>query len=241
MSETPSAAGGMEPSAASLLVGGITSFSTVDWPGRLVATCWLVGCPWRCSYCQNRILWERSAAESSFDELLELLEARQGLLDGVVFSGGEPLAQPGLAAAMRAVRELGFDVGLHTGGAVPERLAEVLPLVDWVGFDVKAPWDAYERITLVPGSGERARESLGLVLASGVDMEARTTWHPSLLSQGDIRARGEELRRLGVPHWAVQAYREEGTDGSLPAETAYPSDVPEDVRALVPSYEFRRA
>ena len=45
------------------------------------------------------------------------------------------------------VRELGFQVGLHTGGQFPERLARVLPQVDWVGFDVKAPWDAYERVT----------------------------------------------------------------------------------------------
>lgn len=241
MSTTPSAAGGLEPPAASLLVGGITPFSTVDWPGRLVATCWLVGCPWRCPYCQNRILWGADAAQSSIEELLGLLRSRRGLLDGVVFSGGEPLAQPGLASAMRAARELGFEVGLHTGGAFPERLSQVLPLVDWVGFDVKAPWDAYERVTLVPGSGERARESLGLVLGAGVDMEARTTWHPSLLSVEDIRAIGEELARLGVPRWAIQAYRAEGTDGSLPDETVYPSDVPPEVAALVPGYEFRRA
>ena len=79
-----------------------------------------------------------------------------------MFSGGEPTAQPGLADAIREVRALGFAIGLHTGGAYPRRLASVLPLVDWVGFDAKAPAARYGDVTGVEGSG-----AVGAAKASG--------------------------------------------------------------------------
>lgn len=224
-----------------LAIAGIEPFSTVDWPGRLSAVAFLAGCPWRCPYCQNHPLRDPASATCGLDELLGFAESRRGLLDAVVFSGGEPLAQAGVLDAMRAVRAMGFEVGLHTCGAYPDRLREALPLVDWVGLDAKAPWDAYERVTGVAGSGEAALESLGAVLASGTAMEARTTWHPALLSADDVCRLGEDLAARGVAAWAVQAYRSAGTTGELPDETVYPSDVPERVRSLFASYEFRRA
>ena len=225
----------------SLSIGGITPFSTVDWPGKLACVAFLAGCPWRCPYCQNHALRSLDAARYDERELFALLEARRGLLDGVVFSGGEPLVQAGVVEAARVAREMGFQIGLHTCGAYPERLREILPLLDWVGIDVKAPWPAYERVTGVAGSGERARESLDAILGAGVAMEARTTWHPALLSQEDIASIGRDLAARGVRTWAVQAYRSAGTTGELPDETVYPSDVPEDVAALFETYDFRRA
>lgn len=240
MAKVSLAAGDVTSPAASLSIGGITTFSTVDWPGKLAAVCFVTGCPWRCSYCQNRLLWD-ARPSVPYANLVALMESRRGLLDGVVFSGGEPLGQPGLPAAVHEMREMGFDVGLHTGGAVPARLEEVLPDLSWVGFDVKAPWDVYESITKVRGSGDRARESLALVLGAGVDMEARTTWHPGLLTPDDIAAIARELSRCGVRHWAVQAYRSEGTDGSLPDLRVYPSDVPDEAKSAVPEFEFRLA
>jgi pyruvate formate lyase activating enzyme len=146
---------------AELRVGGLSRLSSCDWPGQLVATVFLQGCPWRCRYCHNpHLLPAPGDGEIAWREVLAFLEARRGLLDGVVFSGGEPTVQAALPAAMRTVRALGFGVGLHTGGPTPERLKAVLPLVDWVGFDVKAPFADYARITGVASSGEAARLSL---------------------------------------------------------------------------------
>ena len=224
-----------------LRIGGITPFSTVDWPGKLACVAFLAGCPWDCPYCQNHALRDQRAATQGESELIDLLRQRRGLLDAVVFSGGEPLAQPGLADAMRQARELGFSVGMHTCGAFPERLREVASLVDWVGIDVKAPWDKYDEVTRVAGTGERARESLDVLLAAGVAMEARTTWHPDLLSEDDVAVIARDLAERGVRSWAVQAYRHVGTAGELAEKTVYPHDVPDGLSELFDTYEFRRA
>ena len=224
-----------------LLIGGITPFSTVDWPGKLACVAFLAGCPWRCPYCQNHQLQRFDAATATGEDLFAFLEQRRGLLDGVVFSGGEPLAQAATVEAAQRARQMGFEVGLHTCGGYPERLRQILPHLDWVGIDVKAPWDAYDRVTIVPGTGPLARESLQIVLDAGIPMEARTTWHPALLSPGDIATIGRDLATRGVRTWAVQAYRSQGTTGQLPDETVYPSDMPEGIAELFETFEFRRA
>lgn len=132
-----------------LVIAGMTPFSTVDWPGKLAAVVFLQGCPWNCGYCQNfAIIDPKAPAQVPESELWALLERRAGLLDGVVFSGGEPTRQPALVEAARRAKALGFQVGLHTGGAYPRRLAELLEhgLVDWIGLDIKALPENYPRV-----------------------------------------------------------------------------------------------
>jgi pyruvate formate lyase activating enzyme len=139
--------------------------------------------------------------------VLAFLETRRGLLDGVVFSGGEPTLQRALPEAVHAVRERGFRVGLHTAGPYPERLARLLPLLDWIGFDVKAPFADYARITRVPGSGERARRSLIAVAHSGVAFEVRTTVHPLLTGEDDLARLDADLAALGIAPSRRQPFR----------------------------------
>lgn len=218
-----------------ILVGGVVPFTTIDFPGRLAAVVFTRGCPWRCGYCHNPHLWQAGESPdrgTSWAAVLDLLETRRGLLDAVVFSGGEPTAQPGLVAACANVRDRGFEVGLHTGGAFPERLAAALPLVDWVGFDVKAPFGEYERTTRVAGSGERARESLGLVVESGVPFEVRTTVHSALLDPASLALLARELDTLGIERWTLQPFRAHGAPAQLGA-SLYSAD---DLRALTGAF-----
>jgi len=214
--------------ASGLRVGGLARFSTVDWPGRLTATVFLRGCPWRCPYCHNPDLLavDGHGEDIPWADVLAFLDQRRGLLDGVVFSGGEPTAQSGLAEAIADVRRLGFAVGLHTGGPWPERLAAVLPGLDWVGFDVKAPFEEYAAITGVPGSGERARDSLGRLINSGVLFEARTTVHPALLSDAALDRLAATLAALGVPHLAIQHARPTATLAADPDGRPFPVVAP---------------
>jgi len=158
-----------------LRVGGLTRLSASDYPGKLAAVVFCQGCAWRCGYCHNPELQPaRGKAELPWTRVVSFLERRRGLLDAVVFSGGEPTLQASLREAMQEVKAMGFLVGLHTAGMVPRRLAEVLPLVDWVGMDVKAPFEEHERVTGARGSARRARASLRLLRASGVACELHT-------------------------------------------------------------------
>ena len=212
MSAKVSASPRLPESRPDLRVGGLARLSTCDWPGELVATVFCQGCAWDCAYCHNASL-RPAQVESllSWDGVLEFLVTRRGLLDAVVFSGGEPTLQPALLDAVKTVRSLGFRIGLHTAGMVPLNFARLLPLVDWVGFDVKAPVNAYARITGVEDSGARAMESLRLLLASGIEYEVRTTLHPALLSLDEMKELRDQLFSHGVTHYAVQRFRAEGT------------------------------
>jgi pyruvate formate lyase activating enzyme len=237
-----------EPAADKLLqVGGLTPFTSIDYPGQLAAVVFVQGCPWRCAYCHNPHLQPRQGESARpWPEVLAWLERRVGLVDAVVFSGGEPTTDPGLAAAMTDARSLGLAIGLHTAGIYPRRLAQVLPLIDWIGFDVKAPLSRPRLLDRVVGlrtSTPAVRDSLLAVLGSGVACECRTTAHPALLSDGDLLQIGEEVARLGATRYALQIARP--VDQSHPALGRVPADYPaastlERLDQLFPSFVVRR-
>ena len=194
-----------------LRVGGLTPLSATDWPGMLSAVVFCQGCSWRCRYCHNpELIPAEGAREMRWEEVIAFLQRRQGLLDAVVFSGGEPTLQTELPQAMREVRELGFKVGLHTAGIYPRRLAAVLPLVEWVGLDIKSTFADYAGITGAAESGARAKASLDLVLKSGIDHEIRTTVHPALLADEQVMAIAQDLAKRHARHYVLQAFRGEG-------------------------------
>jgi pyruvate formate lyase activating enzyme len=196
------------PHSAELRIGGFVRLSTCDWPGELVATVFSQGCPWACGYCHNPHLIPPNAQTNiAWSEVMSFLDSRRGLLDGVVFSGGEPTLQAALPEAMREVAALGFRIGLHSAGPYPERLAAVLPLIDWIGFDVKAAFADYARITGVPGSGDKARQSLRHVLESGVACEIRTTVHTGLLGPQQLTDLAADLAAAGVAQHKIQPFR----------------------------------
>ncbi|MEW9900601.1 anaerobic ribonucleoside-triphosphate reductase activating protein [Chitinivorax sp. PXF-14] len=195
-------------SAERLRIGGLARFSTVDWPGRLACVVFVQGCPWRCGYCHNPHLQPRDQADGpGWPALRDWLETRRGLLDGIVFSGGEPTIDPALGAAIREAREAGFAVGLHTAGIYPARLADVLPDLDWVGLDIKALPEDYEAVTRIRGSAQPAWESLRHLAASGVAFECRTTLEPGLFDDASLLALADKLVEFGTRRYALQAYR----------------------------------
>lgn len=195
-------------------VGGITPFSTVDWPDRIAAVLFLKGCPWRCPYCHNPEFVKPAGGVHPWGEVLDLLGERRGFLDGVVFSGGEPTMHPGLAEALTQVRDLGFKTALHTGGNYPELLKELLArgLIDWVGFDIKAPFEEYSLITGRPDSGPRARLSLQILVDSGVDYEMRTTVYAPVLNRERMGVMAQEMDRLGAGNLVLQRCLNAGAD-----------------------------
>lgn len=211
-------------------IGGMVPMSSLDFPGRLSAVLFLQGCPWRCGYCHNpHLLPARAPGAIGFDQVLEFLDRRRGLLDAVVFSGGEPTAQPRLHEAVAEVKRRGFLAALHTGGMYPRQLQRLLPLLDWVGLDIKAPWHRYDAITRCPGSAARVEASLQLLLGSGVRYECRTTWAPELFPPRELHTLVAQLRAAGVRNWSLQQLRHGG--GAIAADSGAPAfDVPDPAR-----------
>jgi pyruvate formate lyase activating enzyme len=227
-----------------LRVAGLTRLSTTDFPGRLAAVVFVQGCAWRCRYCHNPELQARLARpEMTWQSVLDFLDTRIGLLDGVVFCGGEPTVDRHLGKAIDDVRERGFKVGLHTAGIYPDRLRALLPKIDWVGFDVKAPFADYADTTGVKTSGANARASLRHLLASGIAHEVRTTHHPALLPPDKLLSMALSLRKHGVENFALQEFRPQGCiDDSL--DTRPPLLADDDTRnlkQLFPAFILRRA
>ena len=198
--------------ASRLRVAAVTPFTSLDYPGKLSAVVFVRGCPWHCVYCHNPWMQQRAPAEGdeSWERVERLSARRRGLLDAVVFSGGEPCMDPALAAAMDVVRAHGMAVGLHTGGAYPHHLAQVIDRVSWVGLDVKGvPGDEahFERVLRVRSGARAFLESYDIVRSSGVEFEARSTVHPALFSPEQILAAAEWLAAHGTRCYALQIYR----------------------------------
>lgn len=228
---------------ARLRVGGLVPLTTLDFPDHLACVLFCQGCAWRCGYCHNpQLISACGTDEKSWDEIIAFLRQRIGLLDAVVFSGGEPTLQLALPEAIRDVRAMGFKVGLHSAGIKPKLFHQILPLVDWVGFDVKALPEQSRLITGVEGSGEANWRSLGHLLESGVAYECRTTVHWHLIDADHLWELAQRLRSLGVERYVVQCVRTARMlDYSLPERSA-PYDqlkLWERLGALFPSCSVR--
>lgn len=208
-----------------LRVGGMVPLTTLDYPGKLACVLFCQGCAWRCRYCHNpQLIPPRGSQELPWNQVLEFLQRRQGLLDAVVFSGGEATLQDSLPEAMAEVRQLGFGVGLHSAGIKPQAFARALPGADWVGFDVKALAEECALITRVKGSGVANWRSLDLLLDSGVDYECRTTVHWQLIDPARLLTLAGRLRERGVEHFVVQPVRTtQMLDASLARVSAQPA------------------
>jgi len=188
-------------------IGGLVSFTTIDFPGKLAAVLFLVGCPLRCAYCSNPHLIDVAPGEYDADKVLDWLKTRVGKLEAVVFSGGEALMQGDATIDyMRRVRDLGFAIGLHTNGFYPERLASAADLIDWVGIDYKAIETNYEKLTGISIAYERLLKSLDVWAKTGKPAEVRVTCDPRYVSPNDLLHIAHDVAARGFKNFAVQKY-----------------------------------
>ena len=194
-------------------ISGLQKLSMVYYPGKMAATVFTGGCDLRCPFCHNAPLVLRVAETPEFsqEEVLSFLRTRQGLLDGVVLSGGEPLLQADAAEFLAAVRSLGFSVKLDTNGCHPEALANILErgLTDYVAMDIKNRREKYAETAGMPGFDlAPVEESVRLLQSSGVDFEFRTTVVREFHTAADIRAIGQWLE--GSPRYFLQKFVDSG-------------------------------
>jgi len=173
-------------------IGGLIKFTLIDFPGRPAAVIFTQGCNFRCRYCHNpELVYPHLFTETvSDEEIFAFLQRRQGSLEGVVVSGGEPTLHDDLPAFIARIKALGYAVKLDTNGSRPEMLQELFDkkLLDYIAMDLKAPLDKYSLITGVETNPEIIRKSMDLIRQSGLAYEFRTTYDKEVLTEADIDA-----------------------------------------------------
>lgn len=197
--------------ADDLQIAGFVPLSTVDWPGKLAASVFCQGCPWACAYCHNHAIIDCSLpGVVAWSQVEELLKRRRGLLDAIVFSGGEALRQAAVEPAAAIAKDLGFAVGVHTAGPYPRALKRLIDakLVDWVGLDIKATSHNYPQVVGRPHSGPKAWQCLDIVVESGISSEVRLTVYPD--GPRDARDVAAACLDKGVEVFALQQARGQG-------------------------------
>jgi pyruvate formate lyase activating enzyme len=188
-------------------IGGFQKTSLLDYPDTISAIIWTIDCNFRCPFCYNINLVFGNVTSFSEEEILSFLKQRQGLLEGLVISGGEPLLQQDLFDFTKKVKELGYLIKIDTNGMFPERLGELLDntLVDYVAMDIKAPKNKYNKLTGVNVDIKKIEQSIEIIKKHAPDYEFRTTFIPDLLDKEDIIKIGKWLE--GTDRFYLQQFK----------------------------------
>lgn len=215
-----------------MIIGGLQKTSLLDFPEKIAAIVFTVGCNFRCGYCHNP---ELINGEAKIEEVFEFLKTRQGKLDGVVITGGEPCLQKDLPEFIKQVKELGFAVKLDTNGSFPEMLEKVLLDLDYVAMDIKAPLEKYSQIVNVDVDTSKILKSIEVLKNGGVDYEFRTTVVKSQLSFEDFEKIGQLIQ--GAPRYYLQRFEASKIlDKSLENEKTYSTEEFERIIDILKSY-----
>jgi pyruvate formate lyase activating enzyme len=186
-----------------MIIGGLEKLTLLDFPDKLAAIVFTKGCNFRCHYCYNPMLvWPKGSKALALGEkdiekgyppireedLFIFLKERQGKIDGVVITGGEPTLYADLPDFIRRIRALGYLIKLDTNGTNPEMLQSLIndKLIDYIAMDIKAAWDKYETVVDVAVNLDNLRKSVKIIMSSSVPYEFRTTLVPDLHHEVDI-------------------------------------------------------
>ena len=194
-------------------IHGLQKMTLLDFPGAVACTVFLGGCDFRCPYCHNAELLDPNFPPLMDEtELLAFLKKRQGLLDGVCITGGEPLLRQELPTLLGEIRALGYKIKLDTNGAHPAQLRRILDagLADYVAMDIKNSPERYaETIGRAQFDVAPIRESVRLLMAGDTDYEFRTTVVAQLHDLDSFRSIGPWLQ--GAKRYFLQAFTDRDT------------------------------
>lgn len=217
--------------------GGLQKLTLIDYPGKIAATIFTVGCNFLCPYCHNPELVDpkkiKNQPRLSDQEILKFLTSRQGMLEGVCLTGGEPTLLPELPEFIAKVKALGFLVKLDTNGSNPGMLSRLLNegLVDYVAMDIKAPLEKYKKIVGQQANLEDIQQSVELT-RQAPDYEFRTTVLPALHSRKDILSIGRWLQ--GAKKYYLQQFKPTKTlDSAYLEEPPFAWDKLAELRSLL--------
>lgn len=179
------------------VVYDITKFTHLDFQDHLSCIVWFSGCNMRCDYCYNKDIVFAKNGIYSYNDVLDFLKTRVGLLDAVVLSGGEATSHK-LVKFCKEIKKLGFLIKLDTNGTNPHAIKELLDLnlLDFIALDYKAPKNKFLKITHSNRYDEFSN-TLDLLITSEIEFEVRTTLHYDLLNEDDINLIIDDLIQRG--------------------------------------------
>ncbi len=175
----------------------ITPFTALDFSDHLAAIFWFAKCQMQCVYCYNKdiVFGEGKISE---DEALSFLQKRQGLLEGVVLSGGEATLYPDLVEFCQKIKAMNYKIKLDTNGLYPEMVSSLVEndLIDYIALDYKAPKQKFEAITKNKHFDSFSK-TLNYLIDKAFPFEVRTTVHSDLLQPEDINQMIDDLKKRG--------------------------------------------
>ena len=138
-----------------MLIHGLQKLTLLDYPGKVACTVFTGGCNFRCPFCHNASLVLRPDEGEHIpeEELFALLKKRQGVLEGVCITGGEPTLAFGLETLMARIKEMGYLVKLDTNGTRPKAVKRIIDagLVDMIAMDIKNSYEKYPETCGISG------------------------------------------------------------------------------------------
>jgi len=196
-------------------IGGLQKITLIDFPGRLAATVFLIGCNFKCPWCYSSelVLPEKIKKQPKISEkeFLDFLKERKKLLEGLVLCGGEPSINKKLPSLIKKIKKLGYLIKLDTNGSNPKILKKLIKrkLIDYVAMDMKLPKERYPEIFGKRVKIEDIEESIKILKEGKVDYEFRTTVVPTVLNKEDILKIAKWIR--GTKRYYLQNFRPEKT------------------------------
>lgn len=174
-----------------MIIKGLQKLTLLDYPGKMACTVFTAGCNFRCPFCHNASLVTNIDEERiSEEEFFSFLQKRQGIIEGVCVTGGEPTLQPDLKDFLKKIKDLGYSVKLDTNGYRPEVLRDVVNsgLVDYVAMDIKNSQAKYAITCGIENLDiAKINESVEFLMSGVVDYEFRTTVVKELHTEDDIQ------------------------------------------------------
>ncbi|MBQ9913166.1 MAG: anaerobic ribonucleoside-triphosphate reductase activating protein [Clostridia bacterium] len=226
-------------------ISGIQKLTLLDFPGKTACTVFCYGCNFLCPFCHNALLVTEKAEEFiDEEEIFTFLKKRQGILDGVCVTGGEPTLQKDLKAFLRRIKEMGFDVKLDTNGYRPDILREIISegLCDYVAMDIKNTPEKYALTVGKEIDTDKILESISLLKEGKIPCEFRTTVVRELHTEEDIR----EIARLleGEAPFFLQQFKDSGCligEGLSAYSKEEMESLTEKARELLPHTSLRES
>lgn len=196
-----------------MIFGGFLKLTLLDFPGKVSCILFTKGCNFYCPFCHNAPLVKSNGDEENITsgEVFDYLKKRQGILEGVCISGGEPLLHKELDEFLQRVKELGYFVKLDTNGSFPKRLKSLVSkgLVDYVAMDIKNSFEKYAKTAgLEKINISDIKESIEFLLSDSVDYEFRTTVVDELHTVDDIEKICMEIK--GAKKYYLQNFVDSG-------------------------------